>query len=470
MMLETIHEFAAERLQAAPEQEQVRDKHLAFYVDFAQRAEVGLLGPAEKDWRRHLDAEHANLHAALLWGAERHPVLALQLATSLWWFWWVHPGEGRMWLERTLAGASDASPHLRAKGLGAASILASFQGDFDHGTRLAQEAVDLAERNGDQAGRAWGLLNLSFADRSRGDHLASMAYAEAALEASRGLGDDPWPAFILAVALNRVGHEAFEAGEWTHAEAALHEALDRWRRLDSPWGSGIALAKLADVAQERGDEARAAALFAQSLDAWAFQDVELGMIETLTGLARLTVRAHPSRAIHLFAAAERIQERIGLRLPPSLQARNMQALTAARANLGETASSAAWAIGQAWSMDEALAEARSIAVELSTAPRPGGASRPPVSPFDLTRRELEVLGLAACGQTDRQIAEALFLSPRTVQHHMSNVLSKLEVNSRTAAIAAAQGTGLLPPEPSGCSQAPCFPFSPGSERLDMSGR
>ena len=444
MMLETIREFAAECLVTTPEQTPVRDKHLAFYVDFAQRAEVGLLGPAEKAWRHHLDAEHANLRAAMLWGAEHHPVLALQLATALWRFWWVHPGEGRMWLERTLASASDATPQLRAKGLGAASILASFLGDFDHGTQLAQESIDLAERNGDDAGRAWGLLNLSFADRSRGDHLASMAYAEAALEASRGLGDDPWPAFILAVALNRVGHEAFEAGDWPHAEAALHEALDRWQRLDSPWGSGIALAKLADVAQERGDEERAAALFAQSLDAWAFQDVELGLIETLTALGRLTARHDPLRAVQLFAAASMVQDRIGIRLPPAVQARNEQALTASRSRLGEGAFTEAWTAGQTRTLEESLAEAQSIAAGLSTAVRPGVASRPPVMPFDLTRRELEVLGLAATGQTDRQIAEALFLSPRTVQHHMANVLSKLAVSSRTAAVATAQSAGLLP--------------------------
>jgi tetratricopeptide (TPR) repeat protein len=148
-------------------------------------------------------------------------------------------------LEQTLAGVGDVSPRLRTKALGAASILASFQGEFDDGTRLAQEAVDLAERSGDEAGRAWGLLHLSFADRCRGNHQASAAYADAALEASRGLDDDPWSGFILAIALNRVGHEAYEAGRWTHAEATLNEALDRWRRLCYPWGIGMALAKLA---------------------------------------------------------------------------------------------------------------------------------------------------------------------------------------------------------------------------------
>jgi predicted ATPase/DNA-binding CsgD family transcriptional regulator len=446
-MLETIREFAGERLAASTEQEPVRDRHLAFYVDVAQRAEVGLLGPDENAWRRRLDADHANLRAAMLWASEQDPAVALQLAATLWRFWWVHPSEGRMWLERTLADASDASLHLRAKALGAASILASYQGEFDRGTRLAQEAIDLAERSGDEAGRTWGLLNLSFADRCRGDHEAAADHADAALGAARELGDDGWSAFLLAIALNRVGHEAYEAGRWTDAEAALQEALERWRQRGYPWGIGIALAKLADVAQERGDEARAAALFAQSLEAWATQDIELGTVETLTGLGRLATRHHPMRAIPLFAAAEAIQGHSNLTLAPSLRARNEQALAAARTSLSEAAFAGAWAAGQAWSVGETLAEAQSLAVELSTSARPSAASRRSSIPFDLTRRELEVLELAASGLTDREIADGLFLSPRTVHHHMASVLAKLGVSSRTAAVATAQSAGLLHPGP-----------------------
>ena len=445
-MLETIREFAGERLAASAEQERIRDRHLAFFVDFAQRAEVGLLGPDENAWRRRLDVDHANLRAAMLWASEQDPVAVLQVATTLWRFWWVHPCEGRMWLERTLADAEDASPLLRAKALGAASILAGFQGECERGTGLAVKAVDLAERSGDAAGSTWGLLNLSFADRCRGDHEAAAVHAEAALGTARELGDDPWSAFLIAISLNRVGHEAFEAGNWPRAKATLREAVDRWRRLGYPWGIGIALAKLADVAQEQGDDAGAASLFAESQDTWAPQDIELGTLETLTGLGRLATKSQPMRAIRLFAAAEAIQGHISLSLAPSLRARNQHALAAARTKIGEAAFAKAWAAGQAWSVAETLAEAQSMAVALITAARPGAASRRPSMAFDLTGRELEVLALAASGQTDRQIAEALFLSRRTVHHHMANVLAKLDVGTRTAAVVTARSAGLLPPE------------------------
>ena len=95
--------------------------------------------------------------------------LMLRLAGTLWRFWWIHLTEGRTWLERALvAGGSYAPAPLRVKTLGAASIVASMQGEVGRGDVLAREAVAVAEQSGDLAGRVWGLMMLSFADRCRG--------------------------------------------------------------------------------------------------------------------------------------------------------------------------------------------------------------------------------------------------------------------------------------------------------------
>ena len=99
----------------------------------------------------------------------------------------------------------------------------------------------MAEQSSDHAGRVWGLLMLSFADRSCGDHEASLAHAEAAVEQARVLGDDSLPPFLQAFTLNRLGHEAYELGDWSRAEVVLEEALDRWRRLGNPWGLASSL-------------------------------------------------------------------------------------------------------------------------------------------------------------------------------------------------------------------------------------
>jgi DNA-binding CsgD family transcriptional regulator/tetratricopeptide (TPR) repeat protein len=320
------------------------------------------------------------------------------------------------------------------KALGSASIGASMQGEVGRGEALAREAVELAEQGGDRAGRVWGLLMLSFAERCRANHEAALAHAEAAVKEARTLDDDDLPLFLRAIALNRLGHEAYELKDWPRAEAVLQEALERWRRLGSPWGIGIVLGKLADVAQARGDDERAAALYRESLDFWWSQG-ELGAVEILTGLGRLAAKkGRPEDAIRLFAATEAVQKRVGLTLAPALRAKNERALAAARVEVGEEAFDAAWATGGNLPLGQAVAEAHTVAAEAGQAPQAEPDSRASAALSGLSPRELEVLRLVAEGLTNAQVAERLFLSPRTVNAHLNSIYHKLEVRSRSAAV------------------------------------
>lgn len=214
---------------------------------------------------------------------------------------------------------------------------------------------------------------LSFAERCRGDHQAAASHAEAAVEEAWTLDDDDLPPFLRAFAFNRLGHEAYELGNWSRAEAVLQEALERWRRLGSPWGIGVVLGKRADVAQARGNAALAAALYRESLDSWWSQG-ELGAVELLTGVARLAAKNQPERAVRLFATAEAIQTRIGLTLALALRAKNERALAAAQAELGQEAFDAAWSAGGNLSLEQAAAEARTVTVDAGSGPPPQPAA------------------------------------------------------------------------------------------------
>jgi non-specific serine/threonine protein kinase len=439
-MLETIREYAAEQLAASGEEE-VHARHAAFFAALGEQAESGLFSSEEAMWRRRLEADHANLRAALTWGAEHDPVLMLQLAGALWRFWWVHLTEGRAWLERALVVGNDAPAPVRVKALGSASIVASMQGEVERGEALAQEAVALAEQSGDRPGRVWGLQMLSFADRCRGDHETSLVHAETAAEQARDLDDDEMPPFMQAFVFNRVGHESYELGNWPSAEAVLEEALESWRRLGNPWGISVVLGKLGDVAQARGDAARAATLYRESLDFWQSQG-ELGAVEILTGVARLAAKDRPEVAVRLFATAEAIQRRVGLTPAPSLRVKNEGALAIARDTLGEEAFAAAWTVGGSLPLDRAVAEAKTIMVEASRPAQPDVEPSPSAAACGLTPRELEVLALVAEGLTNAQIAEKLFLSPRTVNRHLNSVYHKLGVSSRSAATRFAVEHGL----------------------------
>ena len=125
-MLETIREYALERLAASEERRAIRQQHAAYYLALAEQAEPELRGPAQVAWQTRLAAEHDNLRAALDWAAERGAVeTGLRLATALLWFWWEHGhvSEGRKWLEEALGRSGAVPVLLRAKALGAAGLL-----------------------------------------------------------------------------------------------------------------------------------------------------------------------------------------------------------------------------------------------------------------------------------------------------------------------------------------------------------
>ena len=444
-MLETIREYAAERLASSGEEGWVRTRHAAFFAALGARSEAGLFGSEAETWGRRLAADYDNLRATLAWGEQHDPELMLRLAGALWRFWWIHLTEGQAWLKRALmAAGSDIPAPLRVKALGAASILASMQGEVAPGGMLAREAVTLAEQSSDHAGRIWGLLMLSFADRCRGDHKAALVHADAAVTQARALEDGSLPRFLRALALNRLGHEAYELGHWSHAEAVLEEALGHWRRLDNPWGTGIVLGKLADIAQARGDDARAATLYSESLSFWWGQDgQELGTVEILTGLARLTAKEQPEAAVRLFAAAEAIQRRLGLTLAPALRAKNEKAIAATHAALRKETFAAAWAAGKDLPLERAVAEAQTDTADTSPIAPADPDPSPPSVADGLSPRELEVLKLVAAGLTNAQVAKRLFISPRTVNAHLNSTYGKLGLGSRSAAVRFAVEYGLI---------------------------
>jgi DNA-binding NarL/FixJ family response regulator len=147
-----------------------------------------------------------------------------------------------------------------------------------------------------------------------------------------------------------------------------------------------------------------------------------------------------ARAARWFAAAMSMRERVGVPLPALAPPGYEQRVATLRSALGETAFAAAWSAGRAMSFDEALAEAAAEAPSVTTA----AASRHPnpTQRSGLTRRELMVLRLLVEGRSDKEIAAALYVSPRTATTHVASILGKLGVASRTAAAAVAVRRGL----------------------------
>ena len=181
-------------------------------------------------------------------------------------------------------------------------------------------------------------------------------------------------------------------------------------------------------------------LAAEPRDLWASGD-ENYVCTVLDGLARLAIAdSRPEQAARILGVAAAQREVVNAPVVPSAQAAYASTITAATMVLGDAAFAAAWAAGRALSLERAVAEA----LAPPGSPTPADHSDPPgTAQSDLTIREREVLRFLVEGHSDREIAELLSISSRTVSHHVAAILGRLGLESRTAAATFAVRHGLV---------------------------
>jgi non-specific serine/threonine protein kinase len=379
------------------------------------------------------------MRATLGWLLERGDAEAmLRLTSALWPFWYFggHAGEGRKWLERALALGTAAPVELQAAAFVAAAWLAQEDADYAGARTCAEQALRTFEAIGDVAGAAQARHALGLALWDQGNPTAGGALLDEAAATFQGLGDALW----TAMTLNNHAVGLIQGGEPERAAPMLEQALALFGGVEVEAATSILLGNLGTVALERGELTRAASLLGDSLALAAREGSRRASAEHLERLAAVVgLRGHGERAARLFGAAEALREVIAVPISPLDRPHYERYLAAARASTGEDAFAAAWAAGRELSLEQAVAEARAVAVKV----RMGGQrSIGTTSPLGLTPRERDVLHLIADGKTDREIAGSLFVSPRTVTTHVTAILNKLGVTSRSAAVARAVREGL----------------------------
>jgi serine/threonine-protein kinase PknK len=212
----------------------------------------------------------------------------------------------------------------------------------------------------------------------------------------------------------------------------------RYRGIGSRLGTARMLALLGVALLERGEQQRAVAVLQEGLALSREGRYDTYVAVCLETLAAAVETGDATRAATLWGAAAAMRDTIGAPLPPTDRARLQRFLTLARTRLGDPAFAATWERGRGLSVVSAVDRALSIYAEPHREPQRRRGPRP-VAGNEITERELEVLLLQAAGRSDRQIAEALFISRRTAQGHVTHIFAKLGVNSRTAAAAIAAG-------------------------------
>lgn len=355
-MLETIREYGRERLAAAGEAEAVRDRHLAWCVDLAERAALEIDGTDQQRWFRRLDVEYDNLRVSLGWAIERqNGEPAQRLAAALCQFWIVrgHFEEGRRWLEQALPLAAGGPPVVRASALLGLARLAHQQGDYAAASAL-HEALALFRDAGDNGGAANTLAALGMLLADQGDLARAAALEEEALAIFRMLGDQAGVVRLL----NRRGLDAYDQGDYERATTLLEEALSLGRSLGSWHSVGKALNNLALVAQECCDYEQAMTLQAEALDMWQNLGYMGGIASCLENFAVfIQAQNEPERAMRLYGAAHALRVRIGAPGRPNDRLSLERDIAQARTQLGDDAFDAAWSEGETLSLDEAIAVA-----------------------------------------------------------------------------------------------------------------
>ena len=308
--LETIRQYARDKLVEAGEANRVRDRHRDWCLELAEQAEPHLTGPAQPVWFERLEVEHPNLRAGLEWckTGDNATEKGMRLAAPLWRFWNVRGywSEGREWLEGALARAGNASPAVRLKALSGAGVLVWNRDES--AMMLLEESLALARELGDKRAIADALRLLARPVREQLDYDRVRALGEESLRLFRELHD---PAGI-SVALRVLGVHARDYHEYERAIPALDESLKLARALQDRRGVVWSLTNLAIVAGEQGDYAKGVTIGNEALSTAQNLGDKLGMADSLHTLGRIAgYRGDHEQAAGLLEEALRLIKELG---------------------------------------------------------------------------------------------------------------------------------------------------------------
>ena len=396
-MLETIREYALEKLKASGEQPLTKRAHAAYCLVLAEEDVTEASGAELAEGLGHFELEHDNFRASLEWLTETGDAeWGLRLGTALFRFWenreYLAEGRDRLGKLLQLAGAQ-APTKARARALFAAGVLAGEQGDYASADALIGESQSIAGQLGDNTGVAVSLNALAVFASDRGDVASARALFEESLALWRELGDQKAIARALsnlanvlklqgeynrarslhaecvsifqglgdqtgvAWSLNYQGDVARDHGDSIAARALYEQGLAIFRELDDRWGIASALADLGSLMREQGDYSTAHSFYGESIKLFQELDHKRGIARLLECFAcSAAAQLEAERSLRLAGAAAALRQNIGAPLTSAEQAKLEATLQPARQALTNKVGEMAWSAGWALPVEKAVEE------------------------------------------------------------------------------------------------------------------
>jgi predicted ATPase len=398
VMLETIREYALEKLETSGEKALTKRAHAAYCLVLAEEHATEQGGGDEGSWLERIELEHDNFRAGIEWLTESGDAeWGLRLGTALFRFWemreYLAEGRNRLGKMLNLPGAA-APSRARARALFAAGVLTTAQGDYAAADVLIRESLVIARRLDDKHGAAVALNALAVVARDRGEVAAARSLFEESLVLWRELGDQRAIARSVsnlanivkllgdnnhacslyaeclsifrelgdrtgvAWSMNSQGDVARDRNDCAAAQTLYEESLRIFRELDDRWGIACTLADLGSLAREQGNYSVAHSMYCESIGLFQELDHKRGIARLLEYFAcSAAAQRGAQRSLRLAGAASALRQDIGAPLTPAEQAKLEASLCLARQVLTASASATAWAEGRALSVEKAIAEA-----------------------------------------------------------------------------------------------------------------